>query len=69
MPVLAAVLFLSGMTVLLVGGARAAFAIHALWRAHGGTLPSLRHAVPPAAWLSLSVYGLVLASVGMLITR
>jgi hypothetical protein len=69
MPILAAVLFLSGMTVLLVGAARAAFAIHALWRQHGGSLPSLRHALPPAAWLSLSVYGLVLASAGMLLAR
>jgi hypothetical protein len=69
MSVLAAVLFLSGMTVLLVGAARAAFAIHGLWRAHGGSLPSLRHAVPSVAWLSLSVYGLVLASAAMLLTR
>ncbi len=68
MSVLAAVLFLSGMIVLLVGVGRAAIALRSLLRTHG-SLPDLRAALPPAAWLGLSVYGLVLASVGMLLTR
>ena len=68
MSLLAVVLFLSGMVALLVGASRAAFALRAIVRAHGG-LPSLRHALPPAGWLMISVYGLVLASVGMLLSR
>ena len=68
MSLLAAVLFLSGMVALLVGATRAAFALRAIVRAHGG-LPSLRDALPSAGWLIISVYGLVLASAGMLITR
>lgn len=68
MSVLAAVLFLSGMIVLLVGAGRAALALRSLLRAHG-SWPDLRTALPPAAWLGLSVYGLVLASAGMLLAR
>ena len=47
MSLLAVVLFLSGMVALLVGATRAAFALRAIVRAHGG-LPSLRDALPPA---------------------
>jgi hypothetical protein len=68
MSLLAVVLFLSGMVALLVGASRAAFALRAILRAHGG-LPSLRQALPSAAWLMISVYGLVLASAGMLLSR
>ena len=68
MPLLAVVLFMSGMVALLVGASRAAFALRTILRANGG-LPSLRHALPSAGWLMISAYGLVLASVGMLIAR
>jgi len=68
MSLLATVLFLSGMVALLVGATRAAYALRAIMQAHGD-LPSLRDALPSAGWLMISVYGLVLASVGMLITR
>lgn len=64
MPPLAIVLFMTGMVALLVGAARATIAIRTALLA-----PEHRRAVPAVAWSVVSVYGLVLASIGMLITR
>ena len=68
MSMLAAAIFLSGIVVLLVGATRVAFAIRRHVAA-GEPLPSVRQALPTAGWLSLSVYGLLLASAGMLLAR
>lgn len=58
---IAAILFMSGVIALIVGASRAALAIRA------GTFE--RPSLPAAAWLALSLYGLVLASVGIIVGR
>jgi hypothetical protein len=68
MSLLAALVFLSGTVVLLVGAARVAFALRALL-AERGPLPPFRQVLPTAGWLSLALYGLLMASAGMLLAR
>lgn len=58
---IAAILFICGVIALIVGAGRAVLAIRA------GTFE--RPTVPAALWLTVSLYGLVLASVGVVIAR
>ncbi|MGP1674293.1 MAG: hypothetical protein ACTS8Z_03640 [Candidatus Limnocylindrales bacterium] len=58
---IAAVLFMTGVIALLGGAGRLVVAYHA------GSLQ--RPTLPAAAWLGLSLYGLILASVGIVIGR
>jgi hypothetical protein len=69
-----AVIFMSGVIALLVGSVRAGEAIRALVTVRADDRradpePSVRDALPGAAWLAVSLYGLVLASAAMLLTR
>ena len=69
-----AVIFMSGVFALLVGSIRAGRAIRTFVTVRAdhrraAPEPSVREALPSAAWLAVSLYGLVLASAGMLLTR
>ena len=73
---IAAVIFMSGVIALLVGSIRAGRAIRTFVTvraddrpARSQPEPGVRDALPSAAWLAVSLYGLVLASAGMLLTR
>ena len=71
---IAAVIFMSGVIALLVGSIRAGRAIRSLVTVRADDRPSppessVRDALPGAAWLAVSVYGLVLASAAMLLSR
>ncbi len=57
----AVVLFMTGIISLIVGAVRAMSAIRA------GTLS--RPSLPAGAWLAMSLYGLILASAGIIIGR
>ncbi len=58
---IAVLLFMSGMISLLVGAGRA----YTAFRSGSMSRPSL----PAGAWVAMSLYGLVLASVGIVIAR
>lgn len=58
---IAVLLFMSGIISLLVGATRTYLALRA------GSLS--RPTLPAGAWVAMSLYGLVLASVGIVIAR
>ncbi|MGZ9160575.1 MAG: hypothetical protein ACXW4T_05360 [Candidatus Limnocylindrales bacterium] len=58
---IAVLLFMSGIISLLVGAGRA----YTAFRSGNMSRPSL----PAGAWVAMSLYGLVLASVGIVIAR
>ncbi|HET7168452.1 MAG TPA: hypothetical protein VFI69_04560 [Candidatus Limnocylindrales bacterium] len=58
---IAVVLFMTGIVSLIVGAVRAVSALRA------GTLS--RPSLPAGAWLAMSLYGLILASAGIVIGR
>jgi hypothetical protein len=57
----AAVLFMSGIIALIVGASRTLTALRA------GTFE--RPSLPVVGWAAMSLYGVILASVGIIITR
>ena len=58
---IAVVLFMTGIVSLIVGAVRAVSALRT------GTLS--RPSLPAGAWLAMSLYGLILASAGIVIGR
>jgi hypothetical protein len=69
-----AVIFMSGVIALLVGSVRAGHAIRSIVTVRADDRrpepePGVRDVLPSAAWLAVSLYGLVLASAAMLLTR
>ena len=70
-----AIAFLCGMIALLTGAARGIAAVRAAVttrvQAEGAADPEVvvRHWLPSIAWGTVALYGLVLASAGMLLTR